>query len=98
MLIAKFLNVKTKRISYVPILGWSDNVALVPGEEDTDEAGTLFKVTDEISYGKIRKILFSGDEVEYDIINSRDNSEDIEEYYLYTETILGDNSDGMLSE
>ncbi len=99
MLIAKFRNNVTKRMSYVPILGWQDNVALVPGEEYTEDAGTLFKVTESgHSYGTIRKLLFTGEEVEFDILDSRENDEDISEYYLYSDTILGDNRDGMLSE
>ena len=46
MLIAKFIDNKSKRISYIPIMGWQDNVALVPGEEGSENAGTLMKVTE----------------------------------------------------
>jgi hypothetical protein len=99
MWVAKFINKERKRISYVPVIKWSETSALVPGENDTVFAGFLFEVNEAQiigTYGKILSLLEST-EVEYDLILSREENDEIEEYYLFSNIVLGDKN-GMLSE
>ncbi len=102
MIVAKFVLELEKdtayRVSYLPVLGWSDVYALVPGEEGTHDAGRLYKATDYPPYGQVEKFFFTGEEVAFDILNSRENNEKIIEYYLYSDTFLGDDKNGLLSE
>jgi len=96
MLVAKFIDEENKRVNYIPVMGWENNTALVPGLEKTEDAGTLFSVDYYMDYGKFQQFLFTSEDVEYDMLKEEDV--EIEEYYLYSDSILGEDRDGMLSE
>ena len=113
MIIAKFLDRAEKRISYLPVLGWGEankfsRVALVPGREKTANAGFLEPVTND-TYGEFQKFLLGPDDVlddiEYENLVSEVEAEseederlEVEEFYIYSEQMLGGDDDGVLSE
>lgn len=97
MLVAKFINKKGNKISYVPVLGWYEGgvtrnkYPCFPGEEDTESAGRLIVENSiENTYGKIVRFLFSAKEIEMDILDTREKDENISEFYLYSDTLLGE--------